>query len=380
MTKNSFIRFRTPEGTTDAMRHCLARKIIADGGVKKSDLFTTDSKNWRSCKHIANAQWKSNGRQSFTVDRLFYDESFYNEMVQKVGNNLVSQREILGITDFVAHYTCYTPSDDDCEFVQYQLYMAKHCLAFQIAGITEQNVKSTSALRLYTPSRTYVSEPGGKGTLFTENAKKLDEAPSLEYLHQRRHSGSSNEIQVIATVQLSSQSKIVKFRIRNAIVNRVLNTSLLMQQQPYSSARLFEENDEAVFFDGKQVFNQAGNCASLKITGLSSTTYQTFTDSIKSTKGIVYIFENDSYPGLVKIGKTSKSVSLRLSQLNTTGVPCPFRCAYAAFVEDMSKVESLLHDKFKQYRVNSQREFFKIDARSVHRELSKYAVGDATFT
>ena len=34
--------------------------------------------------------------------------------------------------------------------------------------------------------------------------------------------------------------------------------------------------------------------------------------------------------GLVKIGKTTRDVSLRLEDLYTAGVPLPFECEYAA--------------------------------------------------
>lgn len=68
-------------------------------------------------------------------------------------------------------------------------------------------------------------------------------------------------------------------------------------------------------------------------------------------------------PGILKIGKTTQAeVTMRMSQLYTTGVPVPFTCEYAAEVEDCSKVESALHVAFRPSRVNPKREFFKIDA------------------
>jgi hypothetical protein len=68
-------------------------------------------------------------------------------------------------------------------------------------------------------------------------------------------------------------------------------------------------------------------------------------------------------PGILKIGKTTQAdVSLRMNQLYTTGVPVPFECVYAIEVEDCSKVEAALHITFGPSRVNSNREFFKIEA------------------
>jgi hypothetical protein len=49
-------------------------------------------------------------------------------------------------------------------------------------------------------------------------------------------------------------------------------------------------------------------------------------------------------PGLAKIGLTEDSVEARITNLSTaTGVPLPFECYYAAEVDDMKRVEKLLH-------------------------------------
>lgn len=67
-------------------------------------------------------------------------------------------------------------------------------------------------------------------------------------------------------------------------------------------------------------------------------------------------------PGLVKIGKTTQEdVTVRMSQLYSTGVPVPFECLYAAEVEDCAEVETALHIAFGPYRINPNREFFKIE-------------------
>ncbi len=79
-------------------------------------------------------------------------------------------------------------------------------------------------------------------------------------------------------------------------------------------------------------------------------------------KQIVYVLTNPAMPNIVKIGKTTQSdVSIRMSQLYSTGVPLPFECAYAVEVEDCSKVETALHIAFDPSRVNPKREFFNIE-------------------
>ena len=63
--------------------------------------------------------------------------------------------------------------------------------------------------------------------------------------------------------------------------------------------------------------------------------------------GIVYVLTNPAMPGLVKIGKTSRSeVDARLGELYSTGVPVPFDCAFAGRVEDETAVERAFHQAF----------------------------------
>jgi hypothetical protein len=76
---------------------------------------------------------------------------------------------------------------------------------------------------------------------------------------------------------------------------------------------------------------------------------------------IIYILTNEAMPGLVKIGFTDGSVEDRIRSLASTSVPLPFECYYAAEVDDMERVEKLLHQLFSEHRVNPKREFFRID-------------------
>ena len=79
--------------------------------------------------------------------------------------------------------------------------------------------------------------------------------------------------------------------------------------------------------------------------------------------GIVYVLTNSAMPDLVKIGKTGRNdPKVRMAELYSTGVPVPFDCAIAVRVEDEHAIEKALHTAFLPYRINGQREFFKIDA------------------
>ena len=79
-------------------------------------------------------------------------------------------------------------------------------------------------------------------------------------------------------------------------------------------------------------------------------------------EGIVYVLTNEAMPGLVKIGMTTRAeISIRMSELWTTGIPVPFECAFAGKVLDARKVEKAFHIAFAPDRINPSREFFKID-------------------
>ena len=80
---------------------------------------------------------------------------------------------------------------------------------------------------------------------------------------------------------------------------------------------------------------------------------------------IIYALVNEAMPGLVKIGRTERPVEERLREFYNTAVPYPFQCIYAAEVSDITKVERLLHNVFKDKRVNPGREFFKVDTEQV---------------
>ncbi|PCJ66623.1 MAG: hypothetical protein COA73_01055 [Candidatus Hydrogenedentota bacterium] len=97
-----------------------------------------------------------------------------------------------------------------------------------------------------------------------------------------------------------------------------------------------------------------------------------------SSNEIVYVLTNPAMDGLVKIGKTNqKDIKSRMQQLYTTGVPFPFECEYACFVDDCAKVESAFHLAFGNTRINPKREFFRIEPEKVIAILKLVALNDA---
>ena len=79
---------------------------------------------------------------------------------------------------------------------------------------------------------------------------------------------------------------------------------------------------------------------------------------------IIYVLTNPAMPGLVKIGRTT-DLEKRLTSLDNTSVPYPFRCEFALQVPKSKQSESLLQDTFKQHRVRKRREFFEVDVAPV---------------
>ncbi|TCK31050.1 T5orf172 domain-containing protein [Ancylobacter aquaticus] len=75
---------------------------------------------------------------------------------------------------------------------------------------------------------------------------------------------------------------------------------------------------------------------------------------------VVYVLTNQAMPGLIKIGRTADTIENRMRQLDTTGLPLPFECFYAAEVQTPDRVERALHEAFDDHRVRRNREFFSL--------------------
>jgi hypothetical protein len=82
--------------------------------------------------------------------------------------------------------------------------------------------------------------------------------------------------------------------------------------------------------------------------------------------GWIYVLQNKSMPGLVKIGFTMDDPWERANQLSTpTAVPQPFEVFFATKTSYPAQVEKWLHENtFRNSRVSPHREFFVFDVRS----------------
>jgi hypothetical protein len=77
----------------------------------------------------------------------------------------------------------------------------------------------------------------------------------------------------------------------------------------------------------------------------------------------IYILENQSFPGVVKIGMTERQVTERVRELSSaTGVPTEFTVFRQYAVEDAITAEREIHKRLAEYRVSENREFFRLSA------------------
>jgi hypothetical protein len=89
--------------------------------------------------------------------------------------------------------------------------------------------------------------------------------------------------------------------------------------------------------------------------------------------GFVYILTNPVMPGIVKIGCTERSPTMRALELsNASGVPAPFQVFGYIEVADHQAVEREMHSQWDKERVSSNREFFRADALDVWQTLIEY--------
>lgn len=74
----------------------------------------------------------------------------------------------------------------------------------------------------------------------------------------------------------------------------------------------------------------------------------------------MYVLSNPSMPGLVKIGRTARSVEQRAAELWQTGVPTPFMVEYFQLFPNCVEAEAEIHETFIDQREVEQREFFRV--------------------
>lgn len=91
--------------------------------------------------------------------------------------------------------------------------------------------------------------------------------------------------------------------------------------------------------------------------------------------GFVYILENSSIPGVLKIGQSAKDPNQRASELRTTGVPYPFEVVYFGLFKDFQQLERAVHAHLATYRRTNDREFFSLSVEEAVSAIRNCATG-----
>lgn len=91
--------------------------------------------------------------------------------------------------------------------------------------------------------------------------------------------------------------------------------------------------------------------------------------------GFIYVLSNVSMPGLVKIGRTDRTLEQRISQLNTTGVPTPFVLEHSVTTSNSVMAEKEIHAALavRGVRNTGNREFFKMEVNKAKQIVSAMA-------
>lgn len=102
-------------------------------------------------------------------------------------------------------------------------------------------------------------------------------------------------------------------------------------------------------------------------------------DQQPTEPGVVYILENLSLPpNVIKIGKTCQDDwTNRIRQLNTA-VPLPFTCYKASRVNNISSVETFLHNTFNPAKRQWRGEFYEVESWRVAQILELFEIEDVT--
>jgi cold shock CspA family protein len=83
--------------------------------------------------------------------------------------------------------------------------------------------------------------------------------------------------------------------------------------------------------------------------------------NLKEGWGFIYILSTRENPDLLKIGVTTRSLELRVKEINSaTGIAIPFGVRHCWLVPNANVLEKIIHQKLETYRIRADREFFNI--------------------
>jgi uncharacterized C2H2 Zn-finger protein len=94
------------------------------------------------------------------------------------------------------------------------------------------------------------------------------------------------------------------------------------------------------------------------------------------SSGYVYCFSNESMPGILKIGMTTRTPTKRLNDANASSTwkpPTDYKIEFAKYVSEPLKTEKQIHTELSLFvdRINPNREFFKISIEEARKYFDK---------
>lgn len=89
----------------------------------------------------------------------------------------------------------------------------------------------------------------------------------------------------------------------------------------------------------------------------------------QSKAGFVYVLSNESMPGLVKIGMTTRDPDVRLREINSATGVLPFVIEAVIASRNAKWTEREVHERLAARRVNKNREFFRIEIQEAKKTI-----------
>jgi len=86
----------------------------------------------------------------------------------------------------------------------------------------------------------------------------------------------------------------------------------------------------------------------------------------------VYVLENPSMPGILKIGYTKGDPNDRADKLSkATGVPTPYKVVFSYNCFNGERIERATHKHFQKQRINNDREFFNTSVEEAQKVINE---------
>lgn len=94
-------------------------------------------------------------------------------------------------------------------------------------------------------------------------------------------------------------------------------------------------------------------------------------ESGRSMAGYLYVLSNPSLPKYLKVGYTNRTLEQRLTELNNTSIPLPFKIEFYCIVDDAENVERAVHAELVKKNFKKDKEFFIISPKMAVKEIKE---------